>query len=458
MPKPSQLYLPRMRTSDYLLILAFLPLLSTAQNLDICNSRPKDLLLEPRCVYRSPDPEESDEPTPEPRPVNPRVWELSKANSRFALSLYKQMALSRTPENNIFMSPLSISTAFAMTKLGACNRTLEQIMKVFEFHTIKEKTSDMIHFFFAKLNCRLYRKKDKTTLLVSANRLFGDKSLYFNETYQNISETVYGAKLMPLNFKSNPEAARITINDWISNKTENRIRDTLPSGALDSNTALVLVNTIYFKGQWKNKFPKENLVASNFYIDESRTCQANMMYQEIKFNYKNLPDEKVQLLEMPYRGEDITMVLILPSRGHPLSQVEAQLDQNKLNSWLDQMRETSVSVSMPRFRVEDSFSLKEKLQQMGLTDLFNADKASLPGILEDGSESLFISDAYHKAFLEVNEEGSEAAASTAVVAVGRSLNLNREFFEADHPFLVIIRESTLNTLLFIGRVSNPCEQ
>uniref|UniRef100_A0A3B5LIA4 Serpin peptidase inhibitor, clade C (antithrombin), member 1 n=1 Tax=Xiphophorus couchianus TaxID=32473 RepID=A0A3B5LIA4_9TELE len=244
-----------MRTTSCWLLLALLPLLSSAQLLDICSARPKDLALEPRCVYRSPDPDEADEPTPEPRPVNPRVWELSKANGRFALALYKQMALSRAPDSNIFMSPLSISTAFAMTKLGACNQTLEQIMKVFQFDTIKEKTSDMIHFFFAKLNCRLYRKKDKMTLLVSANRLFGDKSLHFNET-----------------------------------------------------------------------------------------------------------------------------------------------------------------------------------------------------------DSLFISDAYHKAFLEVNEEGSEAAASTAVVAVGRSLNLDREYFLADHPFLVIIRESTLNTLLFIGRVAEPCQQ
>ncbi|XP_047231086.1 antithrombin-III [Girardinichthys multiradiatus] len=445
-----------MRTVGHLLILAMLPLLCKAQLLDICNARPKDLALEPLCVHRGPHPDEPDKLTPEPRHVNPRVWELSKANSLFALSLYKQMALSRTPESNIFMSPLSISTAFAMTKLGACNRTLVQIMKVFQFDTIKEKTSDMIHFFFAKLNCRLYRRKDKTTVLVSANRLFGDKSLSFNQTYQNISEAVYGAKLMPLNFKTNPDAARMTINNWISNKTENRIQDTLPSGALDSNTILVLVNTIFFKGQWKNKFPKENVIASDFYVDESPICQVNMMFQEIKFNYKDLPDEKVQLLEMPYRGDEITMVIILPNRGHPLSQVEENLDQNKLNSWLDQMRETTVSVTMPRFRVEDSFSLKEKLQQMGLTDLFNPERASLPGILEHGHT--FISDAYHKAFLEVNEEGSEAAATTVVMAVGRSFNHNREFFQADHPFLVIIRESTLNAVLFIGRVSNPCGQ
>ncbi|XP_075935206.1 antithrombin-III [Anarhichas minor] len=457
-----------MRAADWLLVLAFLPLVSFAFHLDICSAKPRDLPLEPRCIYRSPDPEAHPEaeagegPTLEPDPVpestNPRVWELSKANSRFALSLYKQLALSKAPEANIFMSPISISTAFAMTKLGACNQTLQQIMEVFKFDSIKEKTSDQVHFFFAKLNCRLYRKKDETTELISANRLFGDKSLVFNETYQNISETVYGAKLMPLNFKENPEKARVTINNWISNKTENLIQDTLPVGALDSTTILVLVNTIYFKGQWKNKFNKYNAYVSDFHVSGSRTCSVNMMYQETRFRYRYYPNDQVQLLEMPYRGDDITMVIILPSKDTTLSKVEESLDLNKLTSWLDEMTETSVAVHVPRFRLEDSFSLKEKLQDMGLTDLFSSERASLPGMLEDGSEGLHISDAFHKAFLEVNEEGSEAAAATAVVAVGRSLNLNREVFQADRPFLLLIRESTINALLFTARVADPCDQ
>uniref|UniRef100_A0A8D3AWC6 Antithrombin-III n=1 Tax=Scophthalmus maximus TaxID=52904 RepID=A0A8D3AWC6_SCOMX len=317
-----------MRAADWLLVLAFLPLISLADRLDICSAKPRDLALEPRCIYRSPEPEgptpEGEGPTPEPVPesTNPRVWELSKANSRFALSLYKQLALSKTPESNIFLSPISVSTAFAMTKLGACGETLEQIMKVFEFDTIKEKTSDQVHFFFAKLNCRLFRKKDETTELISANRLFGEKSLVFNETYQNISETVYGAKLLPLNFKGNPEGARDAINSWISNKTENRIQDTLPQGALDSSTILVLVNTIYFKGQWKNKFDTENVYVSDFHVSATRSCSVDMMFQEAAFRYRHFPDDHVQLLEMPYSGDDITMVIVLPSRDTTLSQVE----------------------------------------------------------------------------------------------------------------------------------------
>ncbi|XP_048109205.1 antithrombin-III [Alosa alosa] len=442
--------------------LCFLSILCTVQaRRDICSAKPKDLPLEPLCVYRRPDPEpESENPTEAaekiPESTNPRVWELSKANSRFALSLFQELAKSKPEDSNIFMSPISISTAFAMTKLGACNTTLEQIMKVFEFDTIKEKTSDQVHFFFAKLNCRLYRKKDKTTELVSANRLFGEKSMRFNETYQNISELVYGAKLLPLNFKEKPELSRMTINEWISNKTESRIQDTLPKGSIDSTTVLVLVNTIFFQGQWKNKFDKDNVMNDDFYLSHGKTCPVPMMYQETKFRYGRFPEDNVKVLEMPYRGEDITMVLILPTKDISLSEVEKSLDLRKVVGWLENMKEISVAVQIPRFQIEDGFSLKEKLQSMGLQHLFSPHHSSLPGLLEDESDDIYISDAFHKSFLEVNEEGSEAAAATAVVAIGRSINFNREVFIANRPFLLLIRESTINTIIFMGRVANPC--
>ncbi|XP_034035160.1 antithrombin-III [Thalassophryne amazonica] len=450
-----------MKPADWLLALVLLSLLSISTQQNICNAKPKDLFLEPRCVYRSPD-TEPEGPTPDlgpiPESTNPRVWELSRANGRFALLLYRQLAVSKDNTSNIFMSPISISTAFAMTKLGACNQTLEQIMKVFQFDTIKEKTSDQVHFFFAKLNCRLYRKKDKTTELISANRLFGEKSLTFNQTYQNISQMVYGAKLLPLDFKDKPDQAQLTINNWISNKTENRIKDTLPEGAVNPNTVLVLVNTIYFKGQWKKMFDKDNVFQSNFHVSEKRTCTVYMMYQETSFRYRHFPEDHVQVLEMPYRGDDITMVFILPDTSTTLTQVEDSLDLEKLTGWLDMMTTVTVSVYMPRFQMEDSISLKETLQTMGLTDLFDSHKASLPGMLEDGGDALYISEVFHKAFLEVNEEGSEAGATTVVMVTGRSFSFVQRVFKADRPFLLLVRESTINTLLFMGRVVNPCNQ
>ncbi|KAM5294790.1 antithrombin-III [Glossophaga mutica] len=425
---------------------------------DICTAKPRDIPVNPMCIHRSPEkkaPEEAGSDQKIPEATNRRVWELSRANSRFATVFYQHLADSKKDNDNIFLSPLSISTAFAMTKLGACNNTLRQLMEVFKFDTISEKTSDQIHFFFAKLNCRLYRKANKSSQLVSANRLFGDKSLTFNETYQDISELVYGAKLQPLDFKENAELSRATINQWISNKTEGRITDVIPPEAIDEFTVLVLVNTIYFKGLWKSKFSPENTRKEPFFKFDRESCSASMMYQEGRFRFRRVA-EGTQVLELPFKGDDITMVLILPTLEKGLAKVEQELSPEVLQEWLDELVETMLVVHMPRFRIEDSFSVKEQLQDMGLVDLFSPDKSRLPGIVAEGRDDLYVSDAFHKAFLEVNEEGSEAAASTSIVIAGRSLNPHRVTFKANRPFLVLIREVALNTIIFMGRVANPC--
>ncbi|XP_077013129.1 antithrombin-III [Tamandua tetradactyla] len=425
---------------------------------DICMAKPRDFPVNPMCIYRSPEKKAAEDEGSEqkiPEATNRRVWELSKANSRFATTFYQHLADSKDDNDNIFLSPLSISTAFAMTKLGACDNTLKQLMEVFKFDTISEKTSDKIHFFFAKLNCRLYRKANKSSELVSANRLFGDKSLTFNETYQDISEVVYGAKLQPLDFKGNAEQSRVTINNWVANKTEGRITDVVPSDAINELTVLVLVNTIYFKGLWKSKFSPENTRKELFYKADGETCTVSMMYQEGKFRYRRVA-EGTQVLELPFKGDDITMVLILPKREKSLVKVEQELTPELMQEWLDELSETLLAAHVPRFYIEDSFSVKERLQDMGLVDLFSPEKAKLPGIIAEGRNDLYVSDAFHKAFLEVNEEGSEAAASTFVGIAGRSLNPNRVTFKANKPFLVLIREVALNTILFMGRVANPC--
>ncbi|KAI5179895.1 Antithrombin-Iii [Manis pentadactyla] len=454
---------------------------------DICTAKPRDIPVNPMCIYRSPEKKVTEEEGSEqkvPEATNRRVWELSKANSRFATDFYQHLADSKNDNDNIFLSPLSISTAFAMTKLGACDNTLKQLMEVFKFDTISEKTSDQVHFFFAKLNCRLYRKANKSSELVSANRLFGDKSLIFNETYQDISEVVYGAKLQPLDFKEKAEESRLTINKWIANKTEGRITDVIPPEAIDEFTVLVLVNTIYFKGLWKSKFSPENTRKELFYKTDGESCSVSMMYQEGKFRYRSVA-EGTQVLELPFKGDDITMVLILPKPEKSLAKVEQELTPEVLQEWLEELAETLLVVHMPRFRVEDSFSVKDQLQDMGLVDLFSPDKSKLPGIVAEGRSDLYVSEAFHKAFLEastppfplssyaaflflrciviqsstahvVNEEGSEAAASTAIGIAGRSLNPNRVTFKANRPFLVLIREAALNTIIFMGRVANPC--
>ncbi|XP_043941926.1 antithrombin-III [Protopterus annectens] len=434
-----------------------------SQHEDMCSFRPADAPLSPMCIFRNPEktPNEADKDKVSelvPEFTNPRVWELSKANSKFAIKLYKHVAESKSTNANIFMSPLSISTAFAMAKLGACGETLKQIMEVFQFDTIKEKTSDRIHYFFAKLNCRLYKKANKSSELVSANRLFGEKSLVFNETYQNISETTYGAKLMPLNFKEKSEQSRHIINEWISNKTENRITDMIPEGVITTDTVLVMVNAMYFKGLWKSKFKPEFTHDAEFYRQEHDYCHVPMMYQETKFKYGKFVKDRVQVIELPYKGDDIAMILILPNKEVGLTEVEKTLNFDKLHFWLNSMKEHEVAVSLPRFQISDNFSLKERLEQMGLLDLFNPDTSNLPGIVEGGRKDIYITDAFHKSFLEVNEEGSEAAAVTALIFTGRSLNINREIFNANRSFILLILESRIRSIIFMGRISNPCSQ
>ncbi|XP_056388021.1 antithrombin-III isoform X2 [Hyla sarda] len=449
------------------ILLSLLGLVSSqAHYPDICIAKPKDIPLNPMCIYRKEvvevEEQQAKEATPEkipekiPENTNPRVWELSKANSRFAMDIFKIVADSKTNADNVFMSPLSISQAFTMAKLGACDNTLKQLMEVFHFDQVSEKASDQIHFFFAKLNCRLYRKANKSSELVSTNRLFGEKSLTFNQTYQDISEAVYGAKLWPLNFKEKPELSRVMINDWVANKTEKKITEVIPEGSITEDTILVLVNVIYFKGLWKSKFDAMNTAQADFHVPgRNEPCDVPTMYQEGKFRYGSYKDDGVQVLEMLYKGDDISMVLVLPSEGTPLETVEQTLSLEKFSDWVNKVQEVQLSLHLPRFKIEDNFSVKEKLQKLGLVDLFDPHTARLPGIVSGGRADLFVSDAFHKAFLEVNEEGSEAAASSAVVLAGRSFRPNRITFRANKPFLVFIREVALNAVVFMGRVSNP---
>ncbi|XP_068095184.1 antithrombin-III [Hyperolius riggenbachi] len=436
--------------------------ISQSQYPDICIAKPKDIPLDPMCIYRREVTEaeeklkEDSPPEKLPDGANPRVWELSKANTRFAIDFYKVLADSKTNAENLFMSPLSISQAFTMAKLGACDNTLKQLMEVFHFDDVSTKASDQIHFFFAKLNCRLYRKANKSSELVSTNRLFGEKSLTFNETYQEISEAVYGAKLWPLNFREKAEDSREVINDWISNKTEKRIRNVIPEGAITEDTVLVLVNAIYFKGMWKSKFDPETTMIDDFNVPgNAEPSRVKMMYQEGTFRYGSYKDDLVQVLELPYKGDDITMTLVLPSVDTPLDAVERDLTLEKLMKWVNKAHDVQLHVHIPRFQIEDSFSLKEKLKKMGLEDLFDPHAARLPGIVSDARKDLYVSEAFHKSFLEVNEEGSEAAAATAVMIGGRSLPPRRISFIANRPFLVFIREVAINAIIFMGRVSNP---
>uniref|UniRef100_A0A4W3GHN1 Serpin family C member 1 n=1 Tax=Callorhinchus milii TaxID=7868 RepID=A0A4W3GHN1_CALMI len=482
------------------LVMVTVALEATHPDMSHCTSRLSELPGQPLCQYRAPGqrgPQAAGPPN-----TNPRLWALSNANTQFALRLYQHLA-DATPVNNIFLSPLSISTAFAMTKLAACGDTLRQLTEVsqrhsrgsvqstwqltpsmcmggcvcggvgavcvggavcvwwgvcvcvvgrvcvrvvgrvcvcgggacvcvvgrcvcvwwgeptldwsetmmpshrpqvFKFDTIAEKTSDQTHYFFAKLNCRFYRKINGSSELVSANRLFGEQSLNFNQTFQNISQAVYNAKIIPVNFKYQPEQARAVINGWVAEHTEQRIQDVVPENTLTSNTALVLVNAIYFKGWWKSTFNKEVTTVMDFYRNATSHCKTPMMYQSSSFRFGRFPADGVKVIELPYGTGKVTMVLVLPLPRVSLFEVESKLNTEKLDLWLSSLRSQTVDLTLPKFRVQTSFSVKESLQEMGLLDLFNPEKANLQGLVDGLSDGLYVSDAFHKAFLEVSSK------------------------------------------------------
>uniref|UniRef100_A0A8C4X064 Antithrombin-III n=1 Tax=Eptatretus burgeri TaxID=7764 RepID=A0A8C4X064_EPTBU len=416
------------------------------------------------CSYRMSDTRKQDTRTPDDVPetppdrTNPRVAELSRANAAFSFKLYRSLVSHRGPEANVFLSPLSISTSFAMTKLGACGDTLRQIMQVFEFESIKEKTSSQIHMFFSKLNDRLYRKANKSAQLVAANRLFGDKSVAFNPSYQEFSERYYGAKLLPLNFADKTNESLFTINNWVAEKTEGKVKNVIPPDGITPETQLVIVNAIFFKGLWKQKFDEYYTYLTDFHPALGRSCNVSMMEKKGRFRHARLESEGLQILELPYHGDAFSIILLLPTRRYQLAEIEARMSPDSMNRWLKAMREQQVFVSLPRFKLEDSFSLKEHLHDLGLIDIFSAQHADLSGMIvpDSNHRGLYASDAYHKAFIEVNEAGSEAGAASAIVFLARSSQPNMEEFHADQPFVMLIREVALNSVLFLGRVTQPC--
>nr|5CE0_A Chain A, Native conserpin with Z-variant (E342K) [synthetic construct]5CE0_B Chain B, Native conserpin with Z-variant (E342K) [synthetic construct] len=358
---------------------------------------------------------------------------LAEANTDFAFSLYRELAKS-SPDKNIFFSPVSISSALAMLSLGAKGDTHTQILEGLGFNSEAD-----IHQGFQHLLQTLNRPKGLQ--LKTANGLFVDKSLKLLDSFLEDSKKLYQAEAFSVDF--DPEEAKKQINDWVEKQTNGKIKDLLKD--LDSDTVLVLVNAIYFKGKWKKPFDPENTKEEDFHVDEKTTVKVPMMSQKGKFYYYHDDELSCKVLELPYKG-NASMLIILPDEGG-LQHLEQSLTPETLSKWLKSLTRRSVELYLPKFKIEGTYDLKEVLSNLGITDLFSPG-ADLSGITE---EKLYVSKAVHKAVLEVNKEGTEAAAATGVEIVPRS----PPEFKADRPFLFLIRENKTGSILFMGKVVNP---
>lgn len=382
-------------------------------------------------------------------------------NTAFALDLY---GLLREAEGNIFVSPSSISTAVAMTWTGARGNTAAEMATVLHLPTFGEAAEagdtqappgpdpDRIAAAFGAIERDLAASPETRGYeLHTANSLWGQEDYEFLDEFTGRLDRHFGAGMNRVDYMNDTEGARQEINAWVEKKTEERIQDLIPKGLLDPATTLVLTNAVYFKGSWASQFDEEATRDEPFHGAKGETV-VPMMHQKGQFGY--LEADGVQVLDLPYEGGDLSMTIVLPGADDEggLAALEARLTPELLSSWWEGLAEREVTVALPRFTMTwGTEDLVKHLQALGMNDAFVYGRADFSGI--DGTRQLFISHVLHKAFVDVNEEGTEAAAATAV-AMKRMAARPLEF-RADRPFLFMIRHRATGGVLFMGRLDDP---
>uniref|UniRef100_A0A3P8W096 Serpin B6 n=1 Tax=Cynoglossus semilaevis TaxID=244447 RepID=A0A3P8W096_CYNSE len=359
---------------------------------------------------------------------------LSRANTEFCLDLFKKLT-EKNKTGNVFFSPFSISSALAMVMLGARGNTHTQM---------SEQLKDEVHDEFNKLLKALNEPDGQFTLCV-ANRLYGEKTYEFVEDFLKNSKKHYSAELESVDFMNSHEEARLNINTWVENQTQGKIKDLLVKDVVDNLTRMVLVNAIYFKGDWLKPFLEGETRDDKFRVNKWLSL---------------LPySRKITVLELPYKGREISLLILLPADMEDdstgLEKLEKELTYDNFMNWTspDSLSTYDVEVGLPRFKMEDTYDMKDVLVSMGMKDAFDVNLSDLSGM--SPGQDLALSKVVHKAFVDVNEKGTEAAAATAAVMLLTCFLSPRGTFIADHPFLYFIRHNPSNSILFAGRYCSP---
>jgi len=382
------------------------------------------------------------------------------ANNQFAFELYNE--LIKTNDGNIFYSPYSISSALAMTYEGAEGETADEMKSVFHF-----PEDDVLRPNFAAIYNEI-NKKGKSYQLSTGNALWVQQDYPFLEEYITKVETYYGGKAAGVDFVNELEKSRQTINSFIEKQTNDKIKDLIPPGILSSLTRLVLTNAIYFKGTWEWQFDKSDTRDMDFKITPDNIVKVPMMYmdpEKATFNYAELED--LQILEMPYKDNEVSMLILLPKQGeeydfetdekhiynYTLADIEQDLNAEKLEEYKSQMQETKMdAIYLPKFEFDTKYFMADTLKEMGMLTAFNKMNADFSGMT--GKKDLFISQVIHQAYVKVDEEGTEAAAATAVLMELTAI-MPTNVFIADHPFIFIIQQKDTGNILFLGKVADP---
>ncbi|MFO0527040.1 MAG: serpin family protein [Planctomycetota bacterium] len=368
----------------------------------------------------------------------------AETSNLFAADLQKLLG---TEGGNLFFSPASISAALAMTAAGAEGETRKEMFSV--LHASGE--SDAWLRGMGGLS-RLLNATGEGYTLQMANRLWGQNGFQFRADYLLRMEEQFAAPLGQVDFVGAPEPSREAINAWVAEQTRDRIKDLLPAGSITGLTRLVLTNAIYFKADWRDEFNKKLTQEQPFRCADGKQVTLPLMNLEKSFPYAE--DELAQVIDLPYKSGGLSMVVILPKDKGGLSELEQQLTNERLSGWMKQLEPQSTMVFFPKFKLETQFSLAAALKKLGMPRAFDS-RAEFGGMSTEAP--LNISDVVHKAFVEVDEQGTEAAAATGVIMATRAAPIQREpkVFRADHPFLFLIRHRESGAVLFAGRLSQP---
>ncbi|HQN05548.1 MAG TPA: serpin family protein, partial [Anaerolineaceae bacterium] len=348
-------------------------------------------------------------------------------SGQFALDLYRQLS---SGEGSLFFSPFSISTALAMAYAGSAGSTQSKMAQALHFPL----EQDRLHPAFAYLDAAAGQAAEVGGVqLRVANALWPQKGEKLLKEFTTILKKAYGVRIKPVDF-AEPEEVRLKINAWVEEKTESKIKDLIAPGVLDSLTRLVLANAIYFYGEWLHKFDP-NLTADAPFYGTGGESVVQMMSQRGTFRYGER--DGLQAIELPYTGDGVSMLVLLPAAQDGLAALESSITSEHMETWISGLAETEVDLFLPKFELSSAFRLDDALRNLGMEDAFSH-QADFSGM--NGLQDLFISAALHKAFISVNEEGTEAAAASAVVMTLKSVPFPAVVFRADHPFLFLIRE------------------
>ena len=373
--------------------------------------------------------------------------EIARSNNDFAFDLYNEIAKSQT--GNIFISPFSISTALAMTYAGAAGDNETQMAQVMHF----APNTPGFHLDYGKYLSRLDENAESNIQLRIANRLWGEEKYELAQNFIDLNKAAYNSPLQKMDFIKSPDGSRLEINDWVADKTEQRIKDLIPPGSITTDTRLVLTNAIYFKGDWLYQFDKNETRDKKFYKADGSTIKTPFMNFTGALNYTET--DLAKMIRLPYKGGKQSMVIVLPHRTKDLAQVEAQMSAAAFQEVL-YAGQPEVILALPKFKMTLPLTLNGYLKDMGMIQAFKegADFSKMTP-----TNDLYISDVIHKAFIEIDEEGTEAAAATAVVMTIESVSAQSQplplEFIADHPFLFYIIDDETQAILFMGRLMDP---